>query len=261
VTTPVGAEAVALEALAEPLEEVFAGPPDTFTAARNALAAKLRELGRRDEAASVKALRKPSLAVWAVNQLARRRPEEVEALLDLSARLRESQLAALSGERPHADFAAASRARRDLIAKLVGQAAEILAGEGVAGAKGHQDKIAATLLAAGDDDATAAAVRRGLLTAELSPGGFGAAWGAAPPPDVPAVQEEPRRADEARAEADRLAEQARAAEAAAEELERRAAAAERAAAAAREEAERARGIAREADRTARDARAAADRLG
>jgi hypothetical protein len=261
VSQPGGTDA-GLEDLAEPLEELFAGPPDTFTTARNALAAKLRELGRRPEADAVKALRKPSLAVWTVNQLARRRAQEVDALLSTSSRLRESQLAALSGGEPHPDFAAATRARRDLIAKLVGYAADILAEEGVASAKGHLDKVASTLLAAGDDEATASSLRRGLLTAELSPTGFGAAWGVVEPSDAGAGEdpaEAARRAEEARAETDRLEERAATAEARAKELGRRAEAAERAAAEARSEAVAAERAATEARRAAREARERADR--
>ena len=55
---------------------------DEFTPARDAAAKELRKEKRRDEAAVVAKLRKPSAAAWLVNRLARERREDVEALVD-----------------------------------------------------------------------------------------------------------------------------------------------------------------------------------
>ena len=52
-----------------------------FTAARNELAKRLRKAGQDDAAERVQALKKPSVPVWAANQLARRHPDEVQALV------------------------------------------------------------------------------------------------------------------------------------------------------------------------------------
>jgi hypothetical protein len=51
------------------LDELFATPPDGFTAARNALAKALRAEKRTAEADEVTTLRKPGRLVWALNQL------------------------------------------------------------------------------------------------------------------------------------------------------------------------------------------------
>lgn len=51
------------------VDALFRLPLAEFTGARNALAAKLKKSGRGDEAVRVKALAKPSISAWAVNQL------------------------------------------------------------------------------------------------------------------------------------------------------------------------------------------------
>ena len=50
-------------------------PPEEFVAARNAAAKACRQNGRRDDAAAIAALRKPSVIESAVNRTARRDPE------------------------------------------------------------------------------------------------------------------------------------------------------------------------------------------
>src|SRR5215510_13167049 len=51
------------------LDALFKVPLTEFTVARNALAARLKKAGNRDEAERVKALSRPTLSAWAVNQL------------------------------------------------------------------------------------------------------------------------------------------------------------------------------------------------
>src|SRR6185503_4854884 len=51
------------------LEALFRLQLAEFTGARNALAARLKKSGRGDDAARVKALAKPPISAWAVNQL------------------------------------------------------------------------------------------------------------------------------------------------------------------------------------------------
>ena len=49
------------------VRELFTLPPEEFVAARDRLAAELKEAGKADEAAEVKRLRRPSVVAWAVN--------------------------------------------------------------------------------------------------------------------------------------------------------------------------------------------------
>jgi hypothetical protein len=72
------------------LDELLALRPAEFTAARNALATRLRREGRRGDADAVKALARPPVAVWALNRLARDQGRVVEAFLDAAAALREA---------------------------------------------------------------------------------------------------------------------------------------------------------------------------
>ena len=70
------------------IDSLYALPLDEFTSARNDLARSLRKDGRRDEADTVTGLRKPTLAAWVVNQLARERRSEVEQLLGGAAAIK-----------------------------------------------------------------------------------------------------------------------------------------------------------------------------
>src|SRR3954453_1706235 len=65
------------------LDDLFATDPKEFTAARDALARDLKAADRADEAADVKALRRPPVAVAAVNRTARERVDQVAALVEL----------------------------------------------------------------------------------------------------------------------------------------------------------------------------------
>ncbi len=76
------------------MERLYGVGLDEFVAARTAAARELREQGRRDEAAAVQALRKPSVAAWIVNRLARDEAELVAELLSVGVRLRKVQLGA-----------------------------------------------------------------------------------------------------------------------------------------------------------------------
>jgi hypothetical protein len=94
------------------IDELFALPLDEFTAARNALAKRLKQDGDAEAAEAVRTLSKPSVAAWAVNQLARRDPETVRSLLNVAARLRSAQERSLKGERAADELRAAQAEER-----------------------------------------------------------------------------------------------------------------------------------------------------
>jgi hypothetical protein len=145
-------------------ERLYGLPLEEFTPARNAAAKELRERGLRAEAEVVKALAKPSLGAWAVNQLTRRRHADLDEFLEAAAAARDAQLGGTTDLRD-----AIGRQRRAL-ETLLGAAREELGGgasDAVAG------RIRQTLEAAAVDDAAAGAVRRGRLVKELEPAGFG----------------------------------------------------------------------------------------
>ncbi|MFB6615069.1 hypothetical protein ACFCV9_12780 [Streptomyces sp. NPDC056367] len=70
--------------------ELYGLAPAQFTAARDALAARARKAGDGPAAKRITALRKPTLAVWAANLLARADPGQADRLLELGRQLREA---------------------------------------------------------------------------------------------------------------------------------------------------------------------------
>ena len=217
------------------LDALFARPLGEFVQARNDLAAKLRKAGDREAADRVKALPKPSVSAWAVNQLYRSQRPEFEALLEAGDRLRDAQRDALAGKGTEG-FTAASKAEREAVATLVGAARPILEAGGHAATDATLDRIGATLHALAGDVEGRQKLDGGRLTRDLDPSGFGGLAGllaATPPGPKP------------REHRDELA-------------ERRIAKVEEAVAAAREEAEALGREADEAESLAEEARRAAD---
>ncbi|NML54599.1 hypothetical protein HHL19_29090 [Streptomyces sp. R302] len=99
-------------------DELYGLRPSEFTAARDAYAAEARQAKDKEAAKAIAALRRPPLAVWAANLLARERPEEAERFLALGEALREAHRT-LDGER----LREASRRQHRLVAALVRTAA------------------------------------------------------------------------------------------------------------------------------------------
>jgi hypothetical protein len=165
-------EEVSVLAEEQEVERLFGLGPESFVAARTEAARRLKQTGDAEAAARVGALRRPPLSAWAVNQLARVRGPEVEGLLEVGGRLRAAHLAALAGGGA-AELRAATRAEREAVAGLLAAAVEVLESTGHAATEATRDRIAATLHAAAADPAAAELVRRGRLTHDLDPAGFG----------------------------------------------------------------------------------------
>jgi hypothetical protein len=214
-----------------------------FTEERNRLAKELRDEGRRDEAAEVAKLRKPTVAAWAVNQLARRHRRDVDLLLDAGHRLRQAQAGVLRGSDKE-EFERARATEREVVQRLTNEAAELLGGST---SSATLAQIAETLRAAVVSEAGREQLARGQLAAALEPEGFGVLGGLAPATPPERTRKPAARADERRAARDAQ----RAARERLRELEREARAAER-------EAEKLERQWLEAKKKAEDARAAAD---
>ena len=153
--------------------DLYALPPGEFTRARDERAKALRKEGRRDEADAVKALRKPTAAAWALNQLARTRPKDVERLLAAGQELRAAQEELLGGG-DRGPFQSAAAQERDEVAKLASEALKLVTEAGERVTPALQEKIAGTLHAAALDEETAAELREGRLVREREAiGGFG----------------------------------------------------------------------------------------
>jgi hypothetical protein len=208
------------------VDALFALDPSEFTAARDAEAKALRAAGRADDAAYVKALRKPTVAAWALNQVVRAQPDAIDELLALSADLRVEQESALAGDA--AKFRRLLDRRRELERGLVNAAVDLLA-ESSGNAEQSRGELTSTLGAAAVDDEVAETVRRGRLERVVAaPSGFDLLAGLDLPPAPPRARRAPEPTKPAAAPpVDELATKRAAAEAAREKARAGAARAER----------------------------------
>ncbi|MEH3034343.1 MAG: hypothetical protein PGN07_09975 [Aeromicrobium erythreum] len=156
--------------------------PEDFTAARDTAAAELTGADRT----RVKQLRKPTLAAWAVNRVARERPDVVEALADLGDRMRDAQ-----ADGDGAALRELEKERRATSRTAVAAAVQVT---GLAASAGAMEGVTASLRAVALDPDAAQAVLAGCLDRPLEASGFGAT-GIAPT----------RRAAPRRSTTDRLA--------------------------------------------------------
>jgi hypothetical protein len=181
---------------------LYQGPLEEFTAARNALAARLRKEKRADDAAEVKALPKPTPSAWAVNLLFERQPEKMAALLAAGKLARAAQREAVSG-RGAESLRETIRAARGLSDELRWDAAHILSEGGRAPSRTLVERIAANLQALAFSPAAAEEASRGWLSRDLDPPGFevlaGLQLAGAPVADF-AARREARRKEEKKEE-------------------------------------------------------------
>lgn len=159
-----------MEASARAPEDLYGLPLEEFTPARDALAKELKAAGRKDEAAEVKSLRKPSLAAWALNRAARDHPDAIEQLRAAGADLRAAQEEALSGDAGR--LREAGRSLSDEIERVGGLAADALRDAGRPATAAQQEKLVATLRTAAIDDAAGDVLARGVLVDDLDASGF-----------------------------------------------------------------------------------------
>ncbi|WP_030761759.1 hypothetical protein [Streptomyces sp. NRRL F-2664] len=165
--------------------ELYGLRPEEFTAARDAHAAAARKAGQGAEAKRIAALRRPTLAVWAANRLARADTDQAQHLLELGRGLRDAHRT-LSGE----DLRKLSHQQHVVIAAMAGEARR-LAGEAgqdlSAGVQREVEQILRSVLA---DPQAADTWARGVLEKAPPPAvGFA---DVAPAPDA---QPRPRRAE------------------------------------------------------------------
>ena len=150
--------------MAETLDDLYGAPLADFVGRRDELARALRKDGKREEAEAVKALRKPTVAAWAINRVAREHAAEVERLLRAGDVVRAAQERALGGDR--SELRDTVEERRTVIRRLTDQAVELSSDT-------HRQEIDATLEAASIDADVGDLLRRGRLTTTVPrPSGF-----------------------------------------------------------------------------------------
>jgi hypothetical protein len=156
----------------ERVERLFELDPSEFIAARDALVRQLRDRGEGDLARQVQALRRPTTAAWALNQLVRASRSGVDELTAVGADLRRAQRRAMSGL-DAAPLREAQQRRRVLIDRLTAEASRMLLERGTA-AEPHIEAVRETLVAATADPEAAGALQTARLSRPLpAPSGFG----------------------------------------------------------------------------------------
>jgi hypothetical protein len=152
------------------IDDLFKLPPSGFTAARNALAASLKDAGRAEDAAAVKALTKPSLSAWTVNQLYWQHRKPFEQLLAAGEKLRKVQTSQLAGK--GGELRAPMEALRSTLTDLVKRATSLLAESGHPATPDVIRRITTTLEALATYGTQPGAPPAGRLTADVDPPGF-----------------------------------------------------------------------------------------
>jgi hypothetical protein len=188
------------------IRDLYRLAPEEFTAARNALASRLGKEKRKDDAAEVKALPKPTPSAWAVNALFERQEQKMDALIAAGKRARAAQKEAVSG-RGSESLREAIRLARGLADELRWDAAQILSEGGRPPSRDLVERIAANLQAIAFSPASAEQVARGWLDRDLDPPGFevlaGLQVAASPVVDIASHRPPPEPRREAKEEKDR----------------------------------------------------------
>jgi len=143
------------------IARLLAVPLGDFVEERKRLAAQLKSLGRRDEAQAIAKLPKPSSALWAINQLARREPEAIRRLAKLT-------IAMQAGPR-HApdDYAQRLAEHRDVLRSLREAAERILVDAKIGVNPALLERVIHTLRAGMAEDETRDAIEKARLLREV----------------------------------------------------------------------------------------------
>ena len=200
------------------IDDLYSGPLSEFTTARNALAKTLSS----EAAKRVKALAKPTLVPWTVNQVYWHSRPAYTKLMAAGEALREAQIAALEGT--SARLPRAAEAHKTALAAAVREALRLAA---QSAAHPNADEISRTL-----ESLSLAADRPsppGRLSEAIAPAGFEALAGMtiAPPQDTNAGSRDSGPGARKRKEGEEEKEQAAAAAARRRELEKEITSAER----------------------------------
>ena len=151
----------------DPIDALFKLPLTEFIGARKQLAAQLKKDRNADEAERVKALTKPPVSAWTVNQLYWTHREEFDELLATGQRFRKAQT---SGKM--ANMREALDGRREALSQLSDLATEILRDAGHNPSLDTLRRITTTLEALSSYETLSDELTPGRLTQDVDPPGF-----------------------------------------------------------------------------------------
>jgi hypothetical protein len=171
--------------------ELFLVDPNEFVARRDQLARELRSRGDKDGAAEVKRLRRPPVAVWALNQVAHENAEVAKRLVETARDAEAAQRALLEGH-PGDDFRAVVSRRRDALTAVAAAAAEVIARSGRSPDTTARD-VDETLNAIVATSAALEAFARAELDAVPESSGDSEMFAGVTPPPSPTARTAPRK--------------------------------------------------------------------
>jgi hypothetical protein len=154
--------------LNDDIDALFKLPLSEFTSARNDLAARLKRDGQADDANLVKAISKPSVSAWAVNQLYWKHRDAFDRLLATSQCFRKAQAA---GEKMTA-IRESLDARGEALSRLSDLATVLLRDAGHNPAPDTIHRITTTLEALSSYAKPSDGSTLGRLTQDVDPPGF-----------------------------------------------------------------------------------------
>jgi hypothetical protein len=145
------------------LDALYAAPFDAFVALRAELMRGLRAGGDPAGARSLAAAAKPTRTAWALNQVTRRAPAAMGAIVDAWKTASNAPL-----RREGVDLVDAARRYREAVAEVVREARSALEPDGVSLSPSQARRMAATLQALVRDETTRAELLRGRLTRDVT---------------------------------------------------------------------------------------------
>ncbi|EWT02754.1 hypothetical protein N865_04775, partial [Intrasporangium oryzae NRRL B-24470] len=150
------------------VQRLYAVRPGEFVAERSRLVAEAKAAGESSLAKEIGALRRPTVAAWAVNHFVRTHPDEVDELRSFAELLREAQRTL---DADQLRLLGRERARR--VDALTDRIAAVSTEAGQAVGPSVADEVRATLTALIADEDAEASVLTGALVRALSYSGFG----------------------------------------------------------------------------------------
>jgi hypothetical protein len=152
------------------LNAVFMAPLAEFVSVRNALAKRLKDAGRAADAERVKALSKPPITAWAVNQLYWKHRDAFDRLLTAGERLGQAHTSLLAGKA--SDLRGLMAARNEAISVLSQLASSLLHDAGHSPTPDALRRITTSLEALSAQSSAPDAPHPGRLTEDVGPLGF-----------------------------------------------------------------------------------------
>jgi hypothetical protein len=177
--------------LEDDVDALFRLPLTEFISARKQLATRLKRDGHGNESDRVKALIKPSISAWAVNQIYWMHREAFDRLIATSHNFRQAQSSRFAGK--VADMRKALDARREALSELSTLATTVLRDAGHNPTPDMVRRVTTTLEAMSAYASLPDDLAPGRLTQDVDPPGFDSLASSFPGSAMPARRAQPAR--------------------------------------------------------------------